>query len=359
MAWTRRKATTTTRNGKPETGVSMGNQHWNREQMNVRQSLLRDLIAKFPDEAARTLARRLSNTHPMHFPTLENARTAIRREFGQCGNRERNIARNPRPARKPGQMPPLPKSMAREWLPFDLDARRSLVISDIHLPFQDDEALELALAYGDKYQPDCVLVNGDLFDFYQLSRFDKDPTQAKVTDELEAGRMFFAHVRHRFPKARIVFKLGNHDERWGHYLRTHAPHLCGIESVRDSWEKAAGIPDNGVEVVGEQRPITVGPLWVLHGHEKGRGVFNPVNQARGTFLRLLASALEGHGHRTSTHTERTADGRIIACWSTGCLCDLTPEYARINKWDHGFATVDLWGDGYEVDLKRIINGKVR
>jgi hypothetical protein len=46
-----------------------------------------------------------------------------------------------------------------------------------------------------------------------------------------------------------------------------------------------------------------GELPVLHGHEKGKGISSPVNQARGAFLRLLHTVLEGHGHRTSGHAE--------------------------------------------------------
>jgi predicted nucleic acid-binding Zn-ribbon protein len=38
---------------------------------------------------------------------------------------------------------------------------------------------------------------------------------------------------------------------------------------------------------------------------------------------------------------------------------LRPEYARINKWDHGFATVVVSEDGtYDLDVKEIDAGKV-
>jgi hypothetical protein len=32
-------------------------------------------------------------------------------------------------------------------------------------------------------------------------------------------------------------------------------------------------------------------------------------------------------------------------WSTGCLCDLTPQYARVNRWNHGMAFVEVANDG--------------
>jgi hypothetical protein len=98
---------------------------------------------------------------------------------------------------------------------------------------------------------------------------------------------------------------------------------------------------------------------VFHGDELPRGMASPVNPARGAFLRTLSSLLHSHLHRTSEHTERTMDDRIITCRTTGALCGLYPEYARINKWDHGFATVVVSEDGnYECELKRIIHKRV-
>ena len=49
----------------------------------------------------------------------------------------------------------------------------------------------------------------------------------------------------------------------------------------------------------------------------------------------------------------------MACWSTGCLCDLHPRYMPLNKWNHGFAIVDLdTAGGFSVRNFRIIDGKV-
>jgi len=43
----------------------------------------------------------------------------------------------------------------------------------------------------------------------------------------------------------------------------------------------------------------------------------------------------------------------------GCLCELHPAYAPINKWSHGGAFVALWKNGdFEVTNKRILHGRV-
>ena len=322
-----------------------------------------EICRQFPDAGNRTLAKRLHEQHPAQFPTIERARSAVRLRRGASGKKNRkHNGRNrdcERPHRKAGELPQLPKSEAKPWEPFILESSRTLVLSDLHIPYHDERAIEAALDFGDSYDPDTILLNGDVFDFYQASRFDKNPTLPKLAAELVAGGQFFDHIGARFPHARKVYKLGNHCERWAKYLFQAAPLFADIPEMVNGWYGPAGIIRNSVEIVGDQRPIMLGKLMVLHGHEKGRGISSPVNPARGAFLRLLCNVLEGHGHRQSEHEERTADDRLIVCRTTGCLCGLWPDYAKANKWGHGFATVEVDRDGeYEVHLKRIRHGKV-
>ena len=325
--------------------------------------IVADLCARFPKASSRTLAKRLHNEHPALFTSIENARNTVRTKRGNRGKRARREVVDKslfRPNGKAGELPPLPEAIATSWEPFEIDCRRNLVLSDLHIPYHDIPAVEAALSFGDTYKPDGIFINGDFWDFYQISRFDKNPTLPKISAELLAGGRMFDHIRARFPRAKIRLKLGNHDERWAAYLYRAAPLLADIPEIVNGWLGPGGITRNRVEVIGDQRPVMLGKLMVLHGHEKGRGISSPVNPARGAFLRLLTNVLEGHGHRQSEHEERTADNRLIVCRTTGCLCGLWPEYAKANKWGHGFATVDVDKSGeYEVQLKRILNGKVK
>jgi hypothetical protein len=53
-------------------------------------------------------------------------------------------------------------------------------------------------------------------------------------------------------------------------------------------------------------------------------------------------------------------GRETVCFSTGCLCDMRPAYAVLNKWNHGFAIVHVHADrSFDVSNMRITSGKVR
>ncbi|MFN9904203.1 MAG: metallophosphoesterase, partial [bacterium] len=84
-------------------------------------------------------------------------------------------------------------------------------MSDIHVPYHSISALTAAFDLIQKEKPDTILLNGDLIDFYGLSRFMKDPRKRSVAHELKATNELL-DVLSKFG-AKIVYKLGNHDER--------------------------------------------------------------------------------------------------------------------------------------------------
>lgn len=231
------------------------------------------------------------------------------------------------------------------------------ILSDIHAPYHDDEALAAALDAVAKVDPTVVILNGDTIDFYSVSRFERDPERRDLGREIEIGRGVLRHIRRRFRKARIIFKVGNHEERWRSYLIQHAADLLGLSEFQ--LPAVLHLPDERIEIVTDKRPLLVGKLPVLHGHEYKTGFAPPVNPARGLFLRSKASALCGHFHQRSEHQERTLEGSIIATWSTGCLCQRAPAYMPLNNWSHGFATVTVSAGGlFHVENRIIIDGKI-
>ena len=79
----------------------------------------------------------------------------------------------------------------------------------------------------------------------------------------------------------------------------------------------------------------------------------------GLFLKMGVCSLKAHSHQSSSHTEKKADGKFIQCYSIGCLADLSPDYAPINKYNHGFAVVDVnKGNDFNVTNLRIINDTI-
>ena len=111
--------------------------------------------------------------------------------------------------------------------------------------------------------------------------------------------------------------------------------------------------------MGDKRPIRLGKLNVIHGHEYRFSISNPVNPARGFFLRTKTHVLGSHFHQPSHHSETNLEGCMISAWSTGCLCNVHPEYSPINNWGQGFAFVVVDKEGaFRVENLRIVGGKV-
>ena len=113
----------------------------------------------------------------------------------------------------------------------------------------------------------------------------------------------------------------------------------------------------GIEIIKDKRIIKAGDMNIIHGHEYP-SAFSPVNIARGLFTRAKVSAMQGHNHSTSEHTETDMNGKIVTTFSLGCLSELHPLYLPLNKWNHGFAYVEIDGKEFQVQNKRIYKGKV-
>ena len=233
-----------------------------------------------------------------------------------------------------------------------------LIISDLHIPFHDLPTIRAAFAEAKRRGCVGAIFNGDVMDCHNLSRFDKDPTKPKIQAEIEAGRQFVAWARKQLPKAKIVWKEGNHEERLTAYLSANAAALVGLDVLE--WASLMHLDTHGIEYVTHRMRIDLGKLPVVHGHEFFRGFAPPVNPARGLFLKAKSPAICGHHHQTSEHRERDIKGKEIATWTLGCACELSPDYGRFSNWNHGFAFVDLASDGtYVVDNLTMRGGQIK
>jgi predicted phosphodiesterase len=330
----------------------------------TRTELAASLVARFPNTPSLTLAKKLYKENVSLFTTLEAARSVIRRVRGADGERERkrcSVKENYRAPRQAGDVfGSLPKGLTdfNDWQAFDMGGKhKTLLLSDIHAPYHDAQSLGIALKKGLDAGCDQVLLNGDTLDFYSLSFWEKDPRKRDFSSEREIGVKILETIRNLFPKARIVFKIGNHEERYERYMRVKAPELLNVAEFKIS--RLFDFERLKIEEVGEKRPIRLGKLNVIHGHEYSFAISNPVNPARGLFLRGKVNAICGHFHQTSSHSERDLEQKVIGCWSTGCLCDIHPEYRPMNNWSHSFAIVETDASGsFNVNLFKILNGEV-
>jgi predicted phosphodiesterase len=305
-----------------------------------------------------TLARIMYNENIQLFKSVDSARSALRYIEGKVGNAQKKYLSNKdfmMNEERPKNPWKLPESDEAKYEPFILNAKKLAVLSDIHVPYHSMSALECALDKIYEEKPDAILLNGDTVDFYGLSRFQKDPRKRSVAHELQALNEFL-DVLKQF-EAKIIYKLGNHDERYEHYLMHKAPELLGIPEFK--FENLLKAGERKMDVIGEKRIIKANKLNIIHGHEYP-SVFSPVNIARGLYMKGKVSAMQGHNHQTSEHTETDMNGKSVTAWSLGCLSELNPAYMPLNKWNHGFAIVDLSdnGEDFHVNNYRIHKGKI-
>lgn len=329
-----------------------------------KTELIKSLIAENPLMPSSSLAKMVYSQHKHLFTDVESARSRIRyyrKELkGGHGFTPNPVGMRTEKQKKQAQgWRKLPESKAELYEDFMLPkaCNRILLLSDIHFPYHDVRALEIALQHGLDNTANCVILNGDILDMYMLSRFIKDPRQVSIGDELEILTDFLRLLKERF-NCPIYFKWGNHEERWETFLKVKAPELLSIAEFRlDVFCKFGEI---GVIEIKDKRIVKAGELSILHGHEFASSVFSPVNPARGYYLRAKRTMIAGHNHQSSEHNEKDISGKVTTCWSTGCLCDLNPAYLPLNKWNHGFAFIKVEKDGsFEVDNLRIIDGVIR
>lgn len=325
----------------------------------TRSEITREYRKNHPDYPTKKLARILYNDNKLLFKSEEDARGSLRYIEGKSGSAHRKyVSKTDLFVKEARPLNPykLPKSDETSYEPFILKAPRVLVMSDIHIPYHSIEALTTVFDFAKKEKPDAILLNGDTLDFFGLSKFCKDPRKRSFANELEAFKQLFCILDKTFPNAKKYFKIGNHEERYLHFLFMKAKELVGVDEFE--LENIIKARANGIEIIGDKRIIQANGLNIIHGHEFATGFFSPVNVARGLFLRGKTSAIQGHNHQTSEHTESDMNGKITTTWSTGCLCELHPEYMPINKWNLGFAMIDMGNDDFEVRNKRIYKGKV-
>lgn len=314
-----------------------------------------EYLEKWGNLPSLTLAKKIYSENKSAFTNIDGVRTRIRYLRGTTGDKHRQqlrtldfIEQNPYA---------LPPSESDEWFTFTIEGvDRIGVLSDIHIPYQNNIALTCALDYFKQRNVDCILLNGDIIDSYQVSEHQKDPRKRHLAEEIQLLKDFFQMLKSQFPKVRIIYKLGNHEERYEKYLMVKAPELLDIPDFE--FKNILKLDSLGVEYQTCAKQIfRYKSLNIIHGHELGKFFIPSVNPARGLFLRAKTSTICGHFHRTSEHTEKDLNGKLTKYWSTGCLCTLNPLWMPVNNWGHGAAIITGSGEDFHVENFSIIDGR--
>lgn len=327
----------------------------------TKTDLAREYRAKNPEFPNLKLARVMYEENKLMFKNVEEARVYVRYIEGKSGKAKKTKTVTGSEFYKPEARDynpyKLPASDETSFEPYVLKGhKRILGLFDIHAPYHSISAITAALDFAKKDKPDAVVLGGDMWDFHGLSKYMTDPRKKGFVEEISVG-IELLQVIQKTLKCPIYYKLGNHDERYQHYLWMKMGEIQGLEDFQLSNIIKKRI--SGVDIIEGKRIMKANELNIVHGHEFASSIISPVNIARGLYLRAKANTICGHHHRSSEHTEQDINGKMVTTWSVGCLSELHPQYMPINSWNHGFCMIDLSGSkDFEVRNKRIWKGKV-
>ena len=98
-----------------------------------------------------------------------------------------------------------------------IDTGSVVIASDIHIPFQDKAAVNTFIRYCEITKPTAIVLNGDVLDFYKLSRFVKGEGRNPYEEVTECQNLL-KELKTKCPDSQIYYVIGNHETRLETYV---------------------------------------------------------------------------------------------------------------------------------------------
>jgi len=224
------------------------------------------------------------------------------------------------------------------------DGYKVIVFGDLHIPFHDGPTLQCMEKFWDDFKPDMEVYNGDIFDLYSISPFDKNPTRRfQLQDEIDIVVGWLEKRVKKNPEARRIFGEGNHEDRLRRFLWRHGPDIASLRglSVEDQLLKTPDGKPLGFEYLQYRSILDLLGLRIEHGYRASRSdTAYPMNVAKLMAQQTQSSGICNHSHGLNTYRWRDSRGSH-SYRENGCLCRMTLEYAP-------FPTTWAWGFVYGV-----------
>lgn len=227
------------------------------------------------------------------------------------------------------------------------------ILQDTHNPFQDQRALREVELFLAELQPGLLIKPGDLNDFYQISKFDKNPARAnKLQKDLDSTKRMNERQRQILPNSRQIELDGNHEDRLRRFLWSNSQALASLDCL--TIDGLYGLSDNEIEHIGYEEGLLInGVLMVTHGDLiRAHSGYT----AKGMSDKHGGCGICGHTHRLGSYYKRDRFG-IYGWWENGCLCSLDPDWITNPNWQQGFSIVHFTKERFWVEPIQIINRK--
>uniref|UniRef100_A0A6M3L1M1 Putative calcineurin-like phosphoesterase n=1 Tax=viral metagenome TaxID=1070528 RepID=A0A6M3L1M1_9ZZZZ len=228
------------------------------------------------------------------------------------------------------------------------------IINDTHNPYQDTTALALVETLLHEVQPDVLVYNGDVNDFYQISSFDKDPKRmGQMQQDVNTVKDMFNRHNVQLPNTRKILLGGNHEDRLQRFLWSKSPALSSLDCLTIT--ELYGLKDKEIEYLPPECGLLVNGIFlIIHGTLCS---MNSSYTAKRMFDRMGGSGIHGHTHRGGSYYKRNRFG-IHGWYENFCLCDLNPDWVPHPDWQHGFSLVHFTSDHFWVEQLPIASSKL-
>lgn len=230
---------------------------------------------------------------------------------------------------------------------------RHVNIGDTHGIYVDQRTWKAVLDFIRDFKPHQVNLLGDIADFYDISRFDKNPNRRVVLGvEIEFTReVILSELRAAAPRARIVWLEGNHENRLKRYLWSRAPELASLPGL----DMRSLFRLESLKIQYQNANLEIGDIQMTHGHMARK---HSGQTAKAMLDDYGTSVIHNHTHRLGAVYKTDRGGEYVA-FENGCLCALDPEYIPgVPNWQQGFSVGWVLESGrFHFEQIAILDGK--
>ena len=239
---------------------------------------------------------------------------------------------------------------------------KTMVINDLHRPFHDVRSVNLVLDVFEDTGCEHLILNGDVMDFYNIN--SHGPTHPVVgtllEDEIADTRIWLDEVRKRFPKIRITYLFGNHEDRLERFILANAAKLFPLLRLH----KMLGLKELGIEWFPYNHRYRLGKsdLYIQH---------SPPSYAKNGAMTSLdrdvdESSIYGCSHREQKAVKSGKSGKQYYCFFNGWLgsTNATAAHEKVfsyvkghQNWQQCFCLVTLEGRDAHVQQVSIKGNK--
>lgn len=230
-----------------------------------------------------------------------------------------------------------------------------LVISDVHVPYQDVSSCKAILQLMDDVKFDGFVIAGDFMDMAPVSHWNKTKhltnEHLKLREHYIEGNRLLDEFDKRLPtECDKRFILGNHEDFYNQFIEEN-PVLEGMLNPIDEVK----FKERGYKVYDKINSFTkLGKLYVVHGlYTGGDVILKHLNN-------FSSNVMFGHTHQVGQKYKPCIGHTMaLAGYNIGCLCNRNPDFMKNkpNNWVHSFAIVHVFdNEFFDVELKQIIDG---